>query len=147
MSGSCARGCVTWDLGDGRTTRFLNPAVQMLRGVQAYVYQALFGLLEENMVFCPAYLADRLAFDRQQVNDGLHYRNLHVPIGGEPTQAQRDLAARLMSVDGQNVSWFKKFIVKTFIHESTHSVAFCTTSHQTLSEYFPRPRVITHRDC
>jgi hypothetical protein len=122
------------DLGDGRTTRFLNPPVPVLRGVRAYVYPPLFGMLEEKMVFCPAFLAERMAIDGQQLNDGLHYRNMHVPIGGAPTQEQQNLAKRLMSVDGQNLSWFKNFLVKTFIHESTHSLAFVTPSHEKLSE-------------
>ncbi|KAL2015010.1 hypothetical protein VTK56DRAFT_6533 [Thermocarpiscus australiensis] len=122
------------DLGDGRTTRFLNPAVPVLSNVRAYVYPSVFGMLEEKMVFCPAFLAERMAFDGQRVNDGLHSRNMHVPIGGAPTQEQQNLANRLMSVNGQNISWFKNFLVKTFIHESTHSVAFCTPSHETLTD-------------
>jgi hypothetical protein len=122
------------DLGDGQTHRFLNPRVPVLTNVRAYVYPSIFGMLEEKMVFCPAFLADRMAFDGQRVNDGLHYRNMHVPIGGTPTQDQQNLADRLLSVEGQNFSWFKFFLVKTFIHESTHSLAFCTPTHGTLSE-------------
>jgi hypothetical protein len=52
------------------------------------------------MVFCLPFLAKRLEFEQNEVNSGLHYRNLHVPIGGTPTQEQQALAQRVMSHDG-----------------------------------------------
>jgi hypothetical protein len=109
--------------------------VPVLDYVRAVTYHAVpqFGTVEEKMVFCPASLARWLTFDNERTNDKLHYRNLHVPIGGTPTQQQQDLASRMIK-DGLDVSWLKKFLVKTIMHEMTHSVAFSTPSQNKLGE-------------
>lgn len=122
------------DLGDGATTRFQNPAVPVLSGVAAYVYGAIYGLIEETMVFCPAKQGAWEAYDASMIESGLHYRNMHVAVGGEPTTQQQTDAATLAG-GSNNIAWFKDYLVKTLIHESTHAVAFVTPDQTTLGEF------------
>ncbi|KAJ4186637.1 hypothetical protein NW767_012603 [Fusarium falciforme] len=58
-------------------------------GLNAYTYKALYGTLEEIMVFCPSYHAQWLRVDSERSSAGIHYRNLHVDVGQEPTDAHK----------------------------------------------------------
>lgn len=118
-------------LGDGATTRFENPAVPVLSGLKAYTYNAIYGLIEETIVFCPAKQGEWEAYDASMIESGLPYRNMHIPIGGTPTTQQATDAA---SIAPNTIDWFKSNLVKTLIHESTHSVAFVTPDQSTLSK-------------
>ncbi|KUI58196.1 hypothetical protein VP1G_05509 [Cytospora mali] len=119
------------DLGDGATGRFLNPTVPILTGVKAYTAGAHFGLIEEKIVFCPAYHARWEAYDATTIQSGLHYRNMHVAIGDTPTTQQATYASTL-ATGRRNIAWFQDFVVKTLIHEATHAVAFVTPANTKL---------------
>jgi hypothetical protein len=107
---------------------FTNPAIPVFpTGVRGITFPSRDGLAEEKILFCPAWQPSWTAFDNARTNDGLHYRAMHVPIGGTPTERQRELARDLASNGGRNVMWFKNFFIKTLIHESTHATAFTTT--------------------
>ncbi|OTB00923.1 hypothetical protein M426DRAFT_65039 [Hypoxylon sp. CI-4A] len=109
------------DAGDGATTRF---GVPVEKGISAYVYGAIYGLIEESMVFCPSKQPGWIDIENERTASGVHYRNMHVKIGEEPTDAQKTLANTLLGIDQIDIQWLSKFVTETFIHESTHAEAF-----------------------
>ncbi|KAM0424912.1 hypothetical protein ACHAPT_009968 [Fusarium lateritium] len=121
---------------DETRTRF---GVPVGDGLNAYIYKALYGTIEEIMVFCPSYHAQWLRVDSDRSGAGIHYRNLHVDVGQEPTDAHRQAAHDLLAgSDFQNqgkrgIKWLDDFLVQVFIHESTHAEAF-TGEGNTLGE-------------
>ncbi|KAK4035199.1 hypothetical protein C8A01DRAFT_18101 [Parachaetomium inaequale] len=116
---------------------FTNPAIPVFpTGVRGITFPSRDGLAEEKILFCPTWQPSWTAFDNARTNDGLHYRAMHVPIGGTPTERQRELARDLASNGGRNVMWFKNFFVKTLIHESTHATAFTTTRSTKLVDVY-----------
>ncbi|KAH6876558.1 hypothetical protein B0T10DRAFT_566774 [Thelonectria olida] len=108
-------------------TRF---GVPVGKGLNAYTYNALFGAVEEIMVFCPDHHTRWLDFDNDRSSSGLHYRDLHVAIGEEPTTAQKEATTRLLALTDftvkpeRGIKWLGDFLVATLLHESTHAEAF-----------------------
>jgi hypothetical protein len=122
------------DLGDGQTTRFLNPQVPVKSDLGAYVTNA-FGnthVEEEYMVLCPAHQAEFTAWDAEMTNDHLHYRDLHVDIGGSVSDDQQEDADALIAT-GWNIAYLTKFLARILIHESTHSKAFLNVNGDDLT--------------
>lgn len=109
------------DNGGGETTRF--GGVPVDSGIKAYVYPAVYGLIEETMVFCGAHQNAWITTEADRTASSLHYRNLHVEIGSEPSDAQLALTQTLLG-SGIELPWLRDFAVQTVIHESTHAVAF-----------------------
>lgn len=120
------------DVGDGSKTRF--GPVPVNSGVKAYVYNAVYGLIEEIMVFCPLHQSDWASAETDRTQSNLHYRKLHVEIGSSPSDEQLQLAKDLQ---GQNVNlkWLSDFVVQTLIHESTHAVAFVGSDGAKLGKF------------
>ncbi|KAL3590843.1 hypothetical protein FPOAC2_13045 [Fusarium poae] len=100
--------------------------------LNAYTYKAIFGAVEETMVFCPAYHERWLKIEADRLASGTHYRNMHVGIGKKPTDEQKTSASLLLadpdfdpkSKVRRGISWFGDFLVQVLIHESTHAEAF-----------------------
>ncbi|OBS20069.1 hypothetical protein FPOA_11790 [Fusarium poae] len=100
--------------------------------LNAYTYKAIFGAVEETMVFCPAYHERWLKIEADRLASGKHYRNMHVGIGKKPTDEQKTSASLLLadpdfdpkSKVRRGISWFGDFLVQVLIHESTHAEAF-----------------------
>lgn len=109
------------DNGGGETTRFGGIPVES--GIKAYVYPALFGLIEETMVFCGAHQGAWIATEAERTASNLHYRKLHVEIGSEPSDEQVALAKTLLA-GGLTLPWLRAFAVQTVLHESSHAIAF-----------------------
>ncbi|KAM0228613.1 hypothetical protein ACHAPO_010585 [Fusarium lateritium] len=118
------------DSSETSPTRFGLPVGKRLN---AYTYKAIFGAVEETMVFCPEYHDKWIKTESERLSSGKHYRNLHVSIGNEPTDDQKAAASVLLAdPDFQNgqgkekrgISWFGDFLVQVLIHESTHAEAF-----------------------
>ncbi|RGP69174.1 hypothetical protein FSPOR_4889 [Fusarium sporotrichioides] len=116
--------------GDGLLKRF---GVPVGEGLNAYTYKAIYGAVEETMVFCPAYHERWIKVESERLASGKHYRDLHVGIGKEPTDDQKAAASALLAdpdfQEGKNmitrgISWLGDFLVQVLIHESTHAEAF-----------------------
>lgn len=104
------------------------------------MYRAIFGLVEEIMVFCPVGFDSWMATESNRLREGYHYRDLHVKIGSEPTDKQKAAAKKLMGLSDfttgkppRATRWLSDFLVLTMIHESTHGEAF-TGPGKTLSK-------------
>ena len=60
---------------------------------------------------------------------GLHYRDLHIPIGGSPTAEQQAATTDLLhppdfTTDPRSTLWLSDFLASTLIPESTYGEAF-----------------------
>ncbi|KAL2683448.1 hypothetical protein Neosp_007918 [[Neocosmospora] mangrovei] len=99
-------------------------------GLNAYTYKALYDTVEEIMVFCPSYHNKWLRVDSERSSAGIHYRDLHVGVGHEPTDAHKQAAHDLLAnrdfqgPESRGIKWLGDFLVQVFIHESTHAEAF-----------------------
>lgn len=114
------------------------------KGIKAYVSHPHPGLVEETMTFCPAEFDRWIAFDDDRIAQGIHYRDLHVEIGGSPSEQQEGAISTILESSDINaatglsrgVMWLGNFLTATMIHESTHSKAFAG-SQNTLSMFLP----------
>ncbi|KAM6517575.1 hypothetical protein FSOLCH5_008539 [Fusarium solani] len=99
-------------------------------GLNAYTYKALYDTVEEIMVLCPSYHAQWLQVDYERSVASMHYRNLHVDVGQEPSDVQKQAAHDLLAKpdfhgeEKRGIKCLGDFLVQVFIHESTHAEAF-----------------------
>lgn len=95
----------------------------------------------ETIVFCPSKQEGWKNYERDRTASGVHYRNLHVEIGEEPSSSQLELANQLVdeyaTSSGPNLDWFSGFVVQTVMHEIMHSAAFVGSQTATLSTLLP----------
>ncbi|PKY02820.1 hypothetical protein P168DRAFT_283563 [Aspergillus campestris IBT 28561] len=118
-------------LNQGPTqTRF--GQVPARKGIKAYVSHPRDGLVEETMTFCPAEFDQWISVDQDRIARGIHYRDLHVKIGGSPSEHQKGAISTLLADPditadqgfSRGMMWLGRFLTATMIHESTHSEAF-----------------------
>lgn len=114
-------------------------------GIKAHTFPAAEPLVEETITFCPIYFDAWLATESTRTQSGLHYRNLHVPIGSTLTDEQVQLAQRLLNLGdfaggtrGRGIRWLGDFLVSTMIHESTHAIGFVRSDDNKLRKCFPQ---------
>lgn len=113
-------------------------------GIKAYVSYPRRGLVEETMTFCPAEFERWIAFNDDRTAQGIHYRDLHVKIGEDPSARQIQAIDTLLAspdinaVEGfsRGMMWLGNFLTTTMIHESTHSHAF-VGGQNTLGMFLP----------
>ncbi|KAI1857172.1 hypothetical protein JX265_011373 [Neoarthrinium moseri] len=131
------------DVGDGATTRL--GGVPVDPGISAYTYTDSAPLKEEIMVFCPASLGKWAATESERSASKVHYRDLHVEMGAQPTDAQIELAKSLKpgENDAENISWLSSFMAQTVIHESTHSRALSGSRDVTLKDVYCKENGVT----
>lgn len=126
-------------LQDGADQTRFGP-VPALPGIKAYVYGAIYGLVQETMVFCSLKFDKWTEVETSRIGSGLHYRDLHVEIGSSPTTNQKSAIEKLLAQpdfigkEGRGIKWLSDFLVSTVIHESTHAEAFVGGGSKTLSE-------------
>jgi hypothetical protein len=126
------------------TTQTRFGQVPARQGIKAYVSYPRDGLVEETMTFCPAEFDRWISFDDDRIAHGIHYRDLHVKIGGSPSEQQEGAISTLLGSSDINAAtgwsrgmmWLGNFLTATMIHESTHSQAFAG-GQNTLSMFFP----------
>ncbi|CDM27742.1 hypothetical protein DTO013E5_8450 [Penicillium roqueforti] len=124
-------------LQDGADQTRFGP-VPALPGIKAYVYGAIYGLVQETMVFCSLKFDKWTEVETSRIGSGLHYRDLHVEIGSSPTTNQKSAIEKLLAQpdfigkEGRGIKWLSDFLVSTVIHESTHAEAFVGGGSKTL---------------
>lgn len=77
-------------------------------------------LEDEIMVLCPHKHYDWTKFETEAMATGRDYRDLHVPIGSQPTAAQK-AAASTLAADLPMNKWLGGFLVNTILREAMHS--------------------------
>ncbi|KAL2861824.1 hypothetical protein BJX68DRAFT_260626 [Aspergillus pseudodeflectus] len=98
----------------------------------AYVSHPIFGLVEEAMTFCLVNFDSWTTVEDERTARGIHWRNMHVEVGEELSDAQSTAVETLLArpdisatvSHSKGMKWLSTFLVSTFIHESTHAQAF-----------------------
>ncbi|KAL2836454.1 hypothetical protein BJY01DRAFT_238255 [Aspergillus pseudoustus] len=99
-------------------------------------------VVEESITFCPLHFKDWIETERTRTQNRLHWRNMHVPIGSNPTPDQQQLIEQLLGLPVMSATariggmkWLSNFVVQTLIHESTHAPSFLGPGVTPLSEH------------
>lgn len=131
-------------------TQYRFGLVPAREGIKAYVSHPRMELVEETMTFCPAEFERWISFDDDRTARGIHYRDLHVKIGEDPSARQIQAIDTLLASPDINAAvgfsrgmmWLGNFLTTTMIHESTHSHAF-VGGQNTLGMFLP-PWILGH---